>query len=82
VSLKTGLAQPQPIAACIGLSTWCEQTAPVRPTSLHTDSSVGATALLFFAPLYHRSKPQALCSSLKSMLAACPFRPTCPSRSA
>ena len=33
VSLKTALAQPQPIAACVGLSTWCEQTAPVRQSS-------------------------------------------------
>ena len=30
VALKTALLQSQPLAACVGLSTWCELTHPVR----------------------------------------------------
>ena len=30
VALKTALLHPHPLAACVGLSTWCEQTSPVR----------------------------------------------------
>ena len=30
VALKTALLHPHPLAACVGLSTWCEQTNPVR----------------------------------------------------